>query len=340
MRRSIVTPILLGLLALSCGRDQTIPIVRETTAMNTFVTISVYDEDVPGSDVIRAIDSAFAEIARVEAFATDYSDISEVGRANAASGIDTVQISEELASLIRTSLAYGDSSAGAFDATIGPLSHLWDFLAEHPRVPPASRIDERRHLVDYRRVSLRGRSLFLPLRGMMLDLGGIGKGYAVDRAVAVLSRYGIRKAIVDIGGNLAIRWAGTHGLDSTVARISVRHPRREGRFLGTFMCGEGGISTSGDYQRSFLQEGKRYHHILDPATGYPAAELVSVTIVSTNATDADAISTLVFILGRQKGMEYIRKSRGVEGMLVYEQADTLVFDFSPGFSAKFERIDD
>jgi thiamine biosynthesis lipoprotein len=249
-------------------------------------------------------------------------------------------ISEELSALLRRSLAYGDSSGGAFDVSIGPLSHLWDFLAAHPHVPPAARIAERRRLVDYRRISLHGRTLFLPLRGMILDLGAIGKGYAADRAIDVLSRHHVARAIVDLGGNLAVRWSGTHGLDSTVARISVRHPRHDGKFLGSFMCGAAGISTSGDYQRCFLEGGKRYHHILDPVTGYPASELVSVTIVDSNGTDADALSTLVFVLGRRRGMEFIRKSKGVEGILVYEQGDSLGIDLSPGLVGKFERTDD
>lgn len=318
-----------------CQRGQQVPVVRESTAMNTYVTITVYDTGIPAQVIDTSINAAFAEIDRIEAFATDYNDSSEIGRANAAAGRDSLIISEELVSLLRKALALGDSSGGAFDVTVGPLSRLWDFLAAQPRVPPPVEVRRAVELVGYRRVVLRDRTLFLPHRGMKLDLGAIGKGYAADRAADVLAERGVTRTIVDIGGNLAVRWDGTSGLDSTVATISVRHPRREGVLLGSFRCGAGGISTSGDYQRCFLEGGVRYHHILDPATGYPASGVVSVTVVAPTAVDADALSTLVFVLGRVKGMEYIRKTPGVEGFFVYEQGDSLLVDFSPGFKDDF-----
>jgi len=311
------------------------PVVRETTAMDTYVTITVYDENLPAEKIHSAIDSAFAEIRRIEGFASDYSDSSEIGRANLLAGRDSLLISAELAALLRTSFAYSDSSGGAFDITVGPLEVLWNILALHPRVPPPDSVQSALRLVGYRRVALHGRTLYLPRRGMRLDLGAIGKGYAVDRATEVLAKAGIDRAIVDMGGNLAVRWPGAQGWDSVVATISVRHPRIEGSFLGTFRYGSGGVSTSGDYERCFIAGGRRYHHIMDPATGYPAQGVVSVTVVAPTAADADAISTTVFVLGRGKGMEFIRKTPGVDGFIVYEQGDTLGIDYSPGFRGRF-----
>jgi thiamine biosynthesis lipoprotein ApbE len=303
--------------------------------MNTYVSITVYDDELSTDRINVAMDSAFAEINRIERMATNYADSGEIGRTNLAAGVDSVVVSEELAALIRRSLAYSDSTGGAFDITVGPLEQLWDFLAAHPRVPSADSVRATLTRVGYRLLALNGRTLFLPRRGMNLDLGAIGKGYAVDRATAVLARGGVNKAIIDIGGNLAVRWIGTNGLDSSVATISVRHPRREGTFLGNFRFGSGGVSTSGDYERYFISGGKRYHHIIDPATGYPATGIVSVTIVAPNATDADAISTSVFVLGRKRGMAFIRSIPGVEGFIVYEQGDSLAIDLSPGFQGKF-----
>jgi len=318
----------------ACRRPDA-PVTRESTAMNTYVSITVYDDALSRDQINAAIDSAFAEITRIEVLATNYNDSSEIGRINLAAGKDSVVLTEELAALIHTSLAYSDSSGGAFDITVGPLELLWDFLAAHPRVPPADSIRATLRVVGYRLLVLDGRTLYLPRRGMNLDLGAIGKGYAVDRAAAALARAGVTKAIIDIGGNLAVRWNGTNGLDSTMATISVRHPRREGAFLGTFRYGAGGISTSGDYERYFISGGTRYHHIINPETGYPATGVVSVTVVAPNATDADAISTIVFVLGREQGMAFIRRSPGVEGIIVYEQGDSLGIDLSPGFLGKF-----
>ncbi len=324
----------LSLIALSCGRDVHKPAVRHTTAMNTYVNISVYD-DFPGERVNRMIDSAVAEILRIENMATDYSDSSEIGHINLASGKHPVKVSEELVGLIRTSLAYGDSSSGMFDVTVGPLVKTWDILAAHPRVPSPDSIHSLLPLIDYHTVAINGRSVFLPKQGMALDLGSLGKGYAIEKACDVLTRNGAKQFIVDIGGKLGVRWEGTHGLDSALVTVSVRHPRRDGEFLGTFKYGTGAVATSGDYQRFFISNGKRYHHLLNPFTGYPIEGLISVTVVTQNATEADALSTLVFALGKEKGMEYIRKTPGLEGILVYEVGDSLHIEYSRGFEGKF-----
>jgi thiamine biosynthesis lipoprotein ApbE len=337
MKTSLVCAALPLLVAVQGCRRHEVPLVRETTAMDTYVTITVYDDNLPAGNINTAIDSAFAEIRRIEGFASDYIDTSEIGRANSLAGKDSLMISSELAALLRRSFAYGDSSGGAFDVTVGPLEVLWNILAPHPRVPSPDSVRIIRDLVGYRNVVLQGNSLYLPRKGMRLDLGAIGKGYAVDRAMDLLARAGIQKAIVDMGGNLAVRWPESNGWDSTVATISVRHPRIEGSFLGTFRYGAGGVSTSGDYERYFIANGKRYHHIMDPATGYPSTGVVSTTVVAPTGADADAISTTVFVLGRMKGMEFMKRTPGVDGFIVYESGDSLAIDYSPGFKGRFLR---
>jgi len=337
MTRATAGAIVVSCALLSACSHGVRPVSRDGSAMAGYVTITVYDDDMPGEKAVAAIDSAFAEIHRIEGLASDYIDSSEIGRANALAGIDSMVISADLADLLVTSLAYGDSSAGAFDVTVGPLEKLWDILAPHPRVPPADSIRRALTLVGYRLVQLHDRTLYLPRKGMRLDLGGIGKGYAADRAMAVLARAGVQKALVDMDGNLAIRWPGPRGWGTPVATIAVRHPRIEGSYLGNFLYGQGGVSTSGDYERCFILDGVRYHHIMNPATGAPARGVVSVTIVAPTAADADAISTTVFVLGRQKGMEFMRRLPGVDGFIVYEQGDSLAIDFSPGFAGRLTR---
>ena len=177
----------LTLLAFAEGcRHREVPIVRETAAMDTYVTVTVYDDNLPAAKVNAAIDTAFSEIHRIERFASDYIDTSEIGRANSLAGKDSLVVSRELAALIRRSLAYSDSSDGAFDITVGPLEVLWNILAPHPRVPSPDSVRIIRQLVGYRLVSLHGNTLYLPKKGMRLDLGAIGKGYAVDKAMDIL----------------------------------------------------------------------------------------------------------------------------------------------------------
>lgn len=334
MRTPIV--VLLALLSFSsCSRHDG-PVTRQGTVMDTYLSVSVYD-DITEPAAAAAIDSVFTEIGRIDAMASDYNDQSEVGRANLAAGRDSMKVSAELADLLRRAIAYGDSTHGAFDITVGPLEQLWNVLSPSPRVPPRDSVDLLRKLVGYRSLSLLGNTLFLPRAGMRIDLGAIGKGYAVDRAAAVLTRLGIRKAIVDLGGNLYVRWEGTKGLDSAVATIAVRHPRSSGSYLGTFACGEGGVSTSGDYERYFMAGGVRYHHILDPSTGYPARGVVSTTIVAPTGEMADALSTIVFVMGRARGLDFLTKVPNTEGFIVYESGDSLAIDFTPGFRGKFSR---
>lgn len=331
-------PVLLlcQLWAPGCGSGEE-PVVRESVAMNTYVTVSVYDPPLSPAETAARIDSALAEIRRVEALASDYSDSSEIGRVNRAAGSAGVRVSPEILDLVRLSLRYAALSGNAFNIAVGPLVKEWDFLAEHPRIPDARTIDSLLVLVDLSAVDIRGDTLTLRRKGMALDLGGIAKGYAVDRALASLRRGGIRRAIVDIGGNLGIAWDDAAMLEGGAAGISVRDPRNDGTMFGSFPAGNAGVSTSGDYQRCFITDGKRFHHVLDPATGYPAAGVVSVTIVAPDAVTADILSTLVFVLGKERGLAFIGRLQGVEGLVIREEGDSLVGDATAGLRRVFER---
>ena len=326
---------LLLLLLPSCfGRNE--PVSRQTTAMNTYVSVTIYD-DVDEDLAYALIDSATSEIRRVEGFATDYSDTSEVGRLNAVAGVDSLRVSHELIGLIREGIRYGEMSKGKLDITIGRLVKAWDFIGKNPRALRSEEVDSLLRPIDYRRLRISGDHVFLPSKGMRLDLGSIGKGYAIDRAVDLLEKAGMKRFIVDIGGKLGVRFEGTHRLDSTAAEILVRHPRRDGEYIGKFQMGSGAVSTSGDYQRYFIEDGVRYHHLLDPSTGYPVRGLVSVTVVTDNSLDADALSTVIFLMGRENAMEFIRQTSDLEGMIIYEQGDTLAWEVSEGLAGKFQR---
>jgi len=320
----------------SCNKNTPDPVIRQSTAMDTFLTATIYD---PGENPRAAnawVDSAFQEIARIEQMATDYDTTSQIGRINAGAGIESVAVSDELIALLRRALHFGEISNHAFDAAVEPIVKAWDFLSAQPHTPSEATIKALLPLINSGLISIKGNKVYLPKRGMGIDLGGIAKGYAVDRSVEVLKRGGFKQFIVDLGGNLGVYWNGTRMLDSTVAEILIRHPRKDGEFFGKFMTGTGGISTSGDYQRFFVENGIRYHHIIDPSTGYPARGMVSATILAADATSADAISTLVFVLGREKGMAFIRNAPGVEGLIIYQSGDTLAYEATARIQSQFK----
>ena len=320
----------------SCNRSRA-PVSRQSTAMNTYIAVTIYDRDVSESRAQALIDTAFAEIRRVEGFATDYEDTSEVGRINAASGRSPLRASDELIGLIRRGLAYGEQSSGKLDISIGALVKEWDFLGAHPHALTRQQVDSVLPHVNFRNVGIKGSEVYLPDSLMRLDLGSYGKGYAIDRASEKLLAAGLREFIVDIGGKLRVQYEGSHMLDSTVARILIRHPRKEGEYLGSFSMGTGAVSTSGDYERYFMENGVRYHHLLDPATGYPARGVVAVTVVTGDAITGDAVSTIAFLLGREKGMAFIRNMPGIDGMMTYEDGDSLASDITPGLARRFTR---
>ncbi len=340
MRRLVLAGMLLALIVPSCKKSGLQRIARETTVMDTYLSVTLYDAQLSIADGNAIIDSVFAEVSRVEQLMTDYADTSEVGKINVYAGRDSVAVSPELIYVLKEAHEFAEQSRGAFDVTIGPIVRAWDFLAPVHEIPTRGRLRFLRRFVNFRNVVIDSPKVYLRQRGMRLDLGGIAKGYAVDRSVEILKRRGVKHAIVDLGGNLGVWWEGTHALDSAVAEILIRHPRKEGKFFGSFSAGTSGISTSGDYQRYFIKDGVRYHHIINPATGTPANDVVSVTIIAQDATTADALSTLVFVLGREEGMAFIKNSPGVEGVIVWEEGDSLRYILSPGLEGKFVRSND
>lgn len=330
--------LLVALILGSCSSELRGPYTRETAAMNTYLAVTVYDRSFTPEAANAAIDSGIREVRRIEREATDYDDSSEVGRLNRLAGADSVVLTRDLVEVLRRAIAFSKESGGAFDPTIGPVVKGWDFLSEHPRMPSPEAVAELVKRVNVHGIRIRDTLVYLERSGMAVDLGAIAKGYAVDRALEAIRRAGVTQCIVDLGGNLGVTWDGTHGFESTAATIFIRDPRADGEYFGSFPIGSAGISTSGDYQRFFIQDGIRYHHIIDPSNGYPARGVVAVTVVAENATDADAISTLVFVLGKDRGMKYLQNTSGVEGIIVYEQGDSLAYLATERFAAHFTRL--
>lgn len=327
---SLVFPLLF---LLNCAKPKEMEIYRKSAfIMGTIVSITVVDSN--EKDAAVKIEEAFDELRRIEDLMSKSKPMSDVGRINSAAGEGPVKITPETLQVIQVSLPVTSLTAGKFDITIGSLTSLWDFENNGKRefVPSAEEIQDARSLVGIKNLEIHERSgsVFLKGKGMAIDLGGIAKGYGVDQAVEVLKRKGIKSGIVDAGGDL--RLFG-HKPDGSVWRTGIQHPRKENEILAVLEITDKAIITSGDYERYFIKDDVRYHHILDPETGYPAGDCQSVTIVTDQTDYADALGTGIFILGPEKGMELINSRKDLEGIIVTKSGEILV---SEGLKGKVE----
>jgi thiamine biosynthesis lipoprotein len=271
-----------------------------------------------------AFDEVFAEFARLEHLMSTWVPQSDVSRLNQSAGVAAMKVHAEVLDLLATARRMSEWTDGKFDVTFGALAGLWKFDHDQDNVvPDAGDVRRRLPLIDYRAVQIdeAAGTAFIARKGMSIHLGGIGKGYAVDRAADILRRRGVHDFMIQSGGDIYVG-----GLkDRRPWRLGIQDPRGPAtRIFAELDLTDGTFSTSGDYERSFLKNGRRYHHILDPATGQPARGTRSVTIVTSRAVIADGLSTGVFILGPDAGMKLIEKLPDVEGVIVSDRNDVLI----------------
>lgn len=290
----------------------------EGGAMGTHLQFAAFTtREVDAAATRRAFDAAIAEIRRLEALMTTWRPESEVSRINAAAGKSPVTVSPETLEVIEESLRAGELSEGTFDITFETLHGLWKFdqdLDPHP--PSDAQIKAKLPLLGFRHVKVdkERRTVFIDREGTKIGLGGIAKGYAVDRAAAVLSAAGLPSFFVQAGGDLLTRGKKADGAEWVAG---VRDPRGgTDDYFAVLPVSDHAFSTAGDYERSYVTGGKRYHHIIDPRTGYPATACRSVTIWAPTALLADAIDDAVFILGPEKGLRLVESLDGVGAVIV------------------------
>lgn len=243
----------------------------------------------------------------------------EVYAVNQAAGKEAVVVSDETLDVIKQSIQYAKEMDGLFDPTIGPLIDLWNIGSGGDKVPPQAEIDKAKSLTNYKDVEIdeAAKTVKLMKENMVLDLGGIGKGYAADRIADYLKEQGLNSAMINLGGSSIIALGKKP--NGTEWNIGLQDPdQSRGTQLGTIKISDEVIDASGVYERYFMQDNVRYHHILDPRTGYPSQNgLKSLTIMSPNATDADALSTGVFLMGIEEGMKYLESlPEGVEAFFI------------------------
>ncbi|MDK2855659.1 MAG: FAD:protein transferase [Bacillota bacterium] len=280
--------------------------------MDTVITITAY-----GPKAAEAVNNAMAEMRRIAALMNADDPKSEVSRINQNAGKRPVRVSEDTFRLLKLAQRYSELSGGAFDVTVRPLVVLWGIGKKDKYVPDAAAIERARALVNWRDLILdeKARTVYLRRPGMGIDLGGAAKGYAADRAREVLLEHGVRSALIDAGGNI---WALGRRPDGEPWRIGIRNPRPEhgGELLAVVPSEDLTLVTSGDYERYFIRDGVRYHHIFDPRTGRPARSTISATIIGRNSAEADILSTALFVLGPEQGLALIRKLGNLEAVVV------------------------
>jgi len=314
-------PLLLIALPLAGCEQRPQRVSHSQLLMGTVVEIAV---TAPPEQAEPAIDAAFSEMRRIENLMSPQLELSEVWKLSHSAG--PVTVSEDTARVLSLGQQVARLSGGAFDMTLGALKRLWGVESDAPRVPSAAEIGTALRDIGPDALQLEGLIVAKRNPALQVDLGGIAKGYALDRATAVLRQAGIRHASVNAGGDL--RLLGDRG--DRPWRIGIQHPRRTGELLATLDLRDTAVVTSGDYERYFERDGIRYHHLFDPQTGLPARGCQSVTVVADEAMLADALATAAFVLGPERGLALLRQQQ-VEGILVTAGGEVLV---TPGLQQR------
>jgi thiamine biosynthesis lipoprotein len=283
---------------------------REEAIMGTRVAVELWSEDAALAE--RAMDAVIAEMRRTDELMSTYKPESQLSQVNAHAHERPVQVDADIITVVERGLEMSRLSGGAFDITYASVGYLYDYRA-HQR-PTDAAIAAALPGVDYRQVVVdpEARTIRFLRKGVRIDLGGIAKGYAVDRSVERLREMGIRHAMVNAGGDT--RLLGDRRGKPWI--VGIRDPRSDGRVVTRLPLADEAISTSGDYERYFEEDGVRYHHILEPGTGRPARAVRSATVLGANATLTDALSTTGFVLGVERGMEIVARLPGVEAVIV------------------------
>jgi thiamine biosynthesis lipoprotein len=300
--------------------------------LDTVCSIKLYDG--PNS---KALDSAFKRLQDVENKMSINTEKSELIDINNAAGEKSVKVSEDTYNVIKRGKQFGDISGGVFDISIGPMVRLWGIGTDKARVPAQAEINDKLKFVNYKNIILNDqeKSVMLKNKGMIIDLGGIAKGYAADIAKKALLENGVKHAIINLGGDVLTVGSKPDGSKWNVGVQNPFAPR--GAYVGIVSVKDKTVESSGVYERYFEQNGKRYHHMLSPFNGYPFEnELVSVTIVTDKSIDGDGYSTTVFGKGLEKGLEFAKTQKDIEAILITSNSEVYV---TPGLKGSFRITD-
>lgn len=305
--------LLIAVLTLSgCSQKKVDTYSHDFFAMDTYINCKVAEDKTVSEQGLQAVEKAFMDIDRMT---NRFDSQSELHLINQNAGIAPVKVSDDVFTLIKTGVEWYQKTDGAFNILIGSVMDLWGFGTDHPAVPDGQKIKTALLKIDCSKIVLdeAQSTVFLPEKGMVMDLGGIAKGYATDKAVAALKQLGIKNALINAGGNVYVLGKKA---DGTPWRVGVQDPRHAEGVKAILQGHDQALVSSGDYQRYFEVEGVRYHHIIDPSNGFPSRSSAGTTVIMKSATLADVFSTTLFIKGPQQGLDYAAGIPEVEAVMI------------------------
>ncbi|WP_286311534.1 FAD:protein FMN transferase [Romboutsia ilealis] len=336
MRKKILTMILISILAIvniGCTKEDTNqPISRTEIFMGTPISIRLYD----GGNQ-KALDKAFEKIVEIEDSVSINKKNTEITKLNESAGIEKVKLSDISYDILKKGIEYSRLSNGTYDITIGPLVKLWSIGLEDARVPSQDEINNTIDYIDYNNIEINNatKEAFLIKKGMEIDLGSIAKGYAADEVAKILKQEGVNSAIIDLGGNIYA--LGSKSSDSNW-KVGIQNPFNDrGEVVGSIEVSDKTVVTSGIYERFIEEGGVKYHHILNPKTGYPyETDIAGVSIIADNSIDADALSTLTFTKGLEEGLKFVEDLENVDAIFITNDKQIYM---SEGIKENFKLID-
>jgi thiamine biosynthesis lipoprotein len=308
----VLTMLLLFNLA-GCGEAAQIKYDRDFFAMDTYIACQVLSAD--EEQAAKALDAVQAAFMEIDRLTNRFEQDSEIAAVNRNAGMAPVKVSADVFAMVEISLAWSDRSGGAFNILLGEVMDLWGFGTEKPAVPAGEDLAAALTRTDYHKIVLdkENATIYLPEKGMVMDLGGVAKGYATDKAVAALKAMKIENALINAGGNV---YALGSRADGTSWKVGVQDPRDPEGIKAVLQARDTAMISSGDYQRYFEKDGVRYHHILDPANGTPARASAGTTVIMKSATIADILSTTFFVKGPTEGLKLAESLEEVEAVMI------------------------
>lgn len=313
----------LGILA-GCSKDNKVvtPLKRSEVLMGTVVDVSLYD-----SNDEKILDKVFEKVKELEKTLSINENGTLVDEINENAGIKPVKVDDDTYNLIKKGIEYAKLSNGLFDISVGPIVKLWNIGLPEAKVPTQEEINEKLPLIGYEDIQLdeNDKTIFLKRPGMMIDLGGIAKGYTADIISSILTEEGVKSAIINLGGNVFTHGKKVNGEDWNVG---IQNPFSErGGIIGSIKTSNKSIVTSGIYERYYEEDGVKYHHILSPKTGYPYEnEIAGITIISDTSADGDALSTSVFAMGVEEGIKFVNSIDGIDAIFITKDNKVYITD--------------
>ncbi len=300
-------------------RNRTYEQTRSEFQLDTIIEVSITSKEKNGESIL---DSLFALVERYDRELSYHKSDSRLFEINHCKD-SLFTMNSDFHKILQIGAKVYEESEGLFDLTIGPLTDIWDI--DNEIVPDQAAIDEAKKLVGFDKISFNNSNLIKP-SDVKLNFGGIAKGFIIDKMTEFLEQKGIISGIINVGGDISL-----FGQEKPL-RVGIQHPRKErNEIIEVISMKNGAVVTSGDYERFFIKDGKRYHHIVDPVSGYPAAQNLSVTVIASNATIADAYSTAFFLMEPAKALELAEQIDELETIIFYQEADSIKNMSSSGF---------